>query len=165
MRMRNINDRREQRVRARRCDDASAREKPRERPCNSAFTQLPMVDTAQGEKKGVGVMATCNNIVDSYCFVIGPCDATRHDASAPPSDAGAEYIVRRSFYWKFPAAHFGISAIFPFAWRTWRRGAFPHSLSTGARFFCAFFFFFFYSFLYFFFMARERHRVKFEAFE
>lgn len=46
--------------------------------------------------------------VDSYCFVIGPCDA-----SVSPSDA-APNIARRSFYWKFPAAHFWISAIFPF---------------------------------------------------
>lgn len=64
----------------RRCLMQRARETTRARPCNSAFTQLPIMDTAQGEKKGwVGVMATCNNIVDSYCFVIGPCDATRRD--------------------------------------------------------------------------------------
>lgn len=91
-------------------------------------------------ERGVGVMATCNNIVDSYCFVIGPCNATRRVASASSNDAAAPNILRgRSFYWKFPAAHFGISAIFPFAWRTWRRGAFAHSLSIGAHIFALFF--------------------------
>lgn len=49
-------------------------------------------------EEGVGVMATCNNIVDSYCFVIGRHDATRRDAMRPldrPNDAaaGAEYIL------------------------------------------------------------------------
>lgn len=89
-----------------------------------------------------GVMATCAP-VDSYCFVIGPCD----DAFGPPR---RRISLRRSFYWKFPAAHFSISAIFPFAGVTTRAGDFStFAFSRRVLFFplfCVLFFCFFFLF-------------------
>lgn len=128
--------------------------------CVAAFTQLQLVDTAPGEVCNGNVHA-----VDSYCFVIGPVrDATRRVRST-------EWMRRRilcegSFYWKFSAAHFWISAIFPFA-RACRRvpvrrfTASAFSRCVLLRFFPLFCIFFFLFFLFF----CEGHRVKFEASE
>lgn len=159
MRMRNINDRREQRVRARRrARRCSMWEKPRERPCNSAFTQLPVLDVARG-RKGVGVMATCNNIVDSYCFVIGPCDAMRRVRFAERC-GGAEYIA------EVVLLEISRGPLRDFRNFFRSRGGRDDAALLHVRFLPAHTFlrfFFFNSFLYFF--SREWHRVKFEAFE
>ena len=76
--------------------------------------------------------------VDSYCFVIGPCNR-----DALPSDA-APNIARRSggrFIGNFPRPTSGFPRFSRSCGRddACQRGAFPRSLSPGTRF-CAFFF-------------------------
>lgn len=76
--------------------------------------------------------------VDSYCFVIGPCDR-----DALPSDA-APNIARRGggrFIGNFPRPTSGFPRFSRSRGRddACQRGAFPRSLSPGTRF-CAFFF-------------------------
>lgn len=154
--MRNINDRREQRVRARRRDatllDASARERS-----HGHSLQFCVYAAAGGgyciREEGMGVMATCNNIVDSYCFVIGPrCDPTRHDASAPPSDAAPNILCGGRFIGNFPRPTSG----FPQFFRS--RGGRDDAALFHIRFLptrvFALFFLFFFKFLFVFF-SRE----------
>lgn len=94
-------------------------------------------------------MATCMYAVDSYCFVIGPCDDGVRSAGAQRCGVTPN-IVRTAFYWKFPAAHFWISAIFPLADVTTRAGdfttfAFPQRVLFFPLFAFLFFFHHFFS--------------------
>lgn len=77
------------------CARAKTREKPREHRTPVQFRVYAAAGGSlhEAERGDTGVMATCNNIVDSYCFVIGPCDATRRVRFAERC-GGAEYIAR-----------------------------------------------------------------------
>lgn len=156
MRMRNINDRRgTTRARARRRDAAWCRRARETARASAAILRLRshrvLLDTRE---VGMGVMATCNNIVDSYCFVIGRCDA-----SAPPSDAAPNILCRGRFIGNFSRPTSG----FPRFFRS--RGGRDDAALFHIRFLPTrvFALFFCNSFLYFF--SHERHRVKFEASE